>query len=54
LLPSFWLLANGNQHAGVPICFVNEVIDAGELPGQEAFFSVIADESLEEFILAPN
>jgi methionyl-tRNA formyltransferase len=50
VLPSFWMLANGEEQVGVSIYFVNEAIDAGELCGQEVF-SVIADESLEEFIL---
>ena len=50
VLPSFWMLANGEQQAGVSIYFVNEAIDAGELCGQEVF-PISADESLEEFIL---
>jgi methionyl-tRNA formyltransferase len=50
VLPSFWMMANGEQEAGVSIYFVNEAIDAGELCGQEVF-SIRADESLEEFIL---
>jgi methionyl-tRNA formyltransferase len=50
VLPSFWMMANGEQEAGVSIYFVDEAIDAGELCGQEVF-SIRADESLEEFIL---
>jgi methionyl-tRNA formyltransferase len=50
VLPSFWMLANGEPQAGVSIYFVNEAIDAGELCGQEVF-PISADESLEEFIL---
>jgi methionyl-tRNA formyltransferase len=50
VLPSFWMLANGERQAGVSIYFVNEVIDAGELCGQEVF-PIDAYESLEEFIL---
>ena len=50
VLPSFWMMANGERQAGVSIYFVNEAIDAGELCGQEVF-PVSADESLEEFIL---
>jgi methionyl-tRNA formyltransferase len=37
VLPSFWMMANGERQAGVSIYFVNEAIDAGELCGQEAF-----------------
>jgi len=50
VLPSFWMMANGEQWAGVSIYFVNEAIDAGDLCGQEVF-PISADESLEEFIL---
>jgi methionyl-tRNA formyltransferase len=37
ILPSFWMLANGEEHAGVSVYFVNEQIDAGELCGQQGF-----------------
>jgi methionyl-tRNA formyltransferase len=50
VLPSFWMMANGEREAGVSIYFVNEAIDAGELCAQEVF-SIRDDESLEEFIL---
>lgn len=49
-MPSFWILASGEQQAGVSLDFVSVAIDAGELCAQEMFF-VIADKSLEEFIL---
>jgi methionyl-tRNA formyltransferase len=49
VLPSFWMLANGEKRAGVSIFFVNEDIDAGELCGQRTF-EVRADETLDEFL----
>ena len=50
VMPSFWMMANGERQAGVSIYFVNEEIDAGELCGQE-FFLVDPDETLDRFIL---
>lgn len=50
VMPSFWMLANGEQQAGVSIYFVNEKIDAGELCGQ-TIFSIDAEETLDEFIM---
>jgi methionyl-tRNA formyltransferase len=49
VLPSFWLLANGEKQAGVSIFFVNEDIDAGELCGQRVF-EISADETLDAFL----
>lgn len=49
VMPSFWMLANREQQAGVSIYFVNEQIDAGELCGQ-TIFSIGAEETLDEFI----
>jgi methionyl-tRNA formyltransferase len=37
VLPSFWMLANGEAEAGVSVFFVNDDIDAGDLCGQRAF-----------------
>lgn len=50
VMPSFWMLANGERQAGVSIYFVNEEIDAGELCGQEVF-AIGADETLDTFIM---
>jgi methionyl-tRNA formyltransferase len=50
VMPSFWMLANGERQAGVSIYFVNEAIDAGELCSQE-IFSIGDKETLDEFIL---
>jgi len=37
VLPSFWMLANGEQRAGVSLFFMNEDIDGGDLCGQRMF-----------------
>jgi methionyl-tRNA formyltransferase len=50
VMPSFWMLANGERQAGVSIYFVNERIDAGDLCGQEHFM-VDAKETLDKFIM---
>jgi methionyl-tRNA formyltransferase len=49
VMPSFWMLANGEKQAGVSIYFVNEKIDAGELCGQE-IFPIDPNETLDQFI----
>jgi methionyl-tRNA formyltransferase len=49
VLPSFWMLANGETLAGVSVFFVDEAIDAGELCGQRRF-TIRPHESLDAFI----
>jgi methionyl-tRNA formyltransferase len=49
VMPSFWMLANGERRAGVSIFFVNEDIDAGELCGQRTF-EISPDETLDAFL----
>jgi methionyl-tRNA formyltransferase len=49
VLPSFWMLANGETRGGVSIFFVNEQIDAGELCGQRTF-EIRPGESLDTFV----
>ncbi len=49
VMPSFWMLANGEKRAGVSIYFVNEAIDAGELCGQ-TIFDIDPQETLDAFI----
>ena len=49
IMPSFWMLANGETKAGVSIFFVNEDIDAGDLCGQR-IFDIAEDETLETFL----
>jgi methionyl-tRNA formyltransferase len=50
VMPSFWMLANGELTAGVSIFFVNEDIDAGELCGQRTF-EIRPDDSLDRFLV---
>jgi methionyl-tRNA formyltransferase len=49
VMPSFWMLANGEERAGVSVYFVNEQIDAGELCGQRAF-DISPDDTLASFL----
>lgn len=49
VLPSFWMLANGEQVGGVSVFFVDDRIDGGELCGQRSF-SIDRGESLDAFI----
>ncbi len=49
VLPSFWMLANGEKEAGVTIHFIVEKIDAGDVVGQRVF-EILPDESLDAFI----
>ena len=49
VLPSFWMLANNEENAGVSIYYVNEKIDAGELCGQR-IFEILPGESLDSFL----
>jgi methionyl-tRNA formyltransferase len=50
VLPSFWMLANGEQQAGVSIYFVNEQIDAGDLCGVRVF-DIRPEDSLDSFLI---
>jgi methionyl-tRNA formyltransferase len=49
VMPSFWMLAHGEEQAGVSIFFVNDEIDAGELCGQRVF-PIEPHESLDAFL----
>jgi methionyl-tRNA formyltransferase len=49
ILPSFWMLANGETRAGVSVYFVDERIDAGEVCAQRAFDILPAD-TLDSFL----
>ncbi|MDB6121303.1 MAG: fmt [Pedosphaera sp.] len=49
VMPSFWMMANGEKQAGVSIYFVNEQIDAGGLCAQRAF-NILPDETLNDFL----
>jgi methionyl-tRNA formyltransferase len=50
IAPSFWMMVNGEQHAGVTIFFVNEDVDAGDVVEVEEF-DIDPDETLEAFIV---
>jgi methionyl-tRNA formyltransferase len=49
ILPSFWMLANGETRAGVSVYFVDERIDAGEVCAQRAF-EISPDDTLDSFL----
>ena len=49
VLPSFWMLANGEKQAGVSIYYVDTRIDAGELCAQR-IYEIPADETLDGFL----
>jgi methionyl-tRNA formyltransferase len=49
IMPSFWMLANGERRAGVSISFVNEHLDAGDLCGQRVF-NIEPTETLDQFL----
>lgn len=49
IMPSFWMLANGEKLAGVSIYFMNEKIDAGDLCGQR-IFDIFPNETLDGFL----
>jgi methionyl-tRNA formyltransferase len=49
VMPSFWMLANGEERAGVSIYFMDERIDAGDLCGQRTF-EIQPEETLDAFL----
>jgi methionyl-tRNA formyltransferase len=49
VMPGFWMLANGEQSAGVSVHYVVPKIDAGDLCGQEVF-DIRPGESLDAFL----
>jgi len=49
VLPSFWMLANGEKKAGVSIYYVDTRIDAGELCGQR-IYDIPPEETLDGFL----
>jgi methionyl-tRNA formyltransferase len=48
-MPSFWMLANGEQRAGVSVYYVNEQVDAGDLCGQRVF-EIEPEDTLDRFL----
>ncbi len=49
VMPSFWMMANGEQQAGVSIYFTDERIDSGERVGLRTF-EIGANETLDRFV----
>ncbi len=49
ILPSFWMMANGEKEAGVTVFLVNENIDAGDVV-EKSEFPIEPNESLDGFI----
>lgn len=49
IMPSFWMLANRERHAGVTVYFMNEEIDAGDVAEQRAF-EIFPTETLDGFL----
>jgi methionyl-tRNA formyltransferase len=49
VMPSFWMLANGERQAGVTIYFMDEEIDAGEICAQRQF-EIQPTETLDHFL----
>jgi len=49
ILPSFWMLANGETRAGVSVYFVDERIDAGDVCAQRAF-DISPEDTLDSFL----
>ena len=49
VMPSFWMMANRENQAGVSIYFVNEEIDAGSLCAQKKF-DIGPEETLDQFL----
>jgi methionyl-tRNA formyltransferase len=49
VMPSFWMLANGETRAGVSVFFVDERVDGGDLCGQRAF-DIAPEETLDHFL----
>ena len=50
LLPSFWMMKNGETKAAVTVFMVNEGIDSGDIVTTK-YFNIKKDESLHKFIL---
>lgn len=49
IMPSFWMLANGEERGGVTVYLMNEKIDAGEVAEQRPV-EIRPSETLDEFL----
>lgn len=50
LFPSFWMMVDGRNRAGVTVFLVNEDIDAGAVVAVDEF-DILPDETLDQFII---
>ncbi len=50
IMPSFWMLANGEQQAGATIFFINAGIDTGDVAGKH-LFPIFPEDTLDSFII---
>ena len=49
MLPSFWVLANGERVTGTTVHFMNEAIDAGDIIVQERF-NITGEDTLHSLV----
>jgi methionyl-tRNA formyltransferase len=49
IMPSFWMLANGERRGGVTVYFMNEALDAGDVAAQRAV-DIPPEESLDGYL----
>ena len=50
IAPSFWMMVNGEERAGVTVFFVNEKIDLGAVVETDEF-PILPDETLDQFVV---
>ena len=50
IMPSFWMLANNEERAGVTIFFVNAGIDTGDVAGKR-LFEIRPEDTLDSFVI---
>ncbi len=50
IMPSFWMLAHGEQEAGVTLFYVNAGIDTGDVIGKRKF-PILSTDSLNSFVI---
>jgi methionyl-tRNA formyltransferase len=49
IMPSFWMLANGERRGGVTVYFMNEAIDAGDVAAQRVV-EILPEDSLDGYL----
>lgn len=50
IMPSFWMLAHGEEQAGVTIFFVNAGVDTGDVAGKR-LFPILPEDTLASFVV---